>query len=620
LPKLCDTLYDVIYSRRPDLPFYLKVAEQYPGPILEAACGTGRILIPLARQGHEIVGFDLSAERLDICTKRLAKEKEDIRLHTELYHADMTKLDLGRSFGLIITPFRGLQDVLDPRDLRRAFERFRQHLLPEGRLIIDVFNPSIPFLAGSTPTGEFDEVHEILKDGRCVRLSYRILGRDLFAQTQKIEEIISVEEPDGKKIRESRIFETRYAFRWELEYLLELTGFEIEKIYGGYDFSRLGDIYPGELLMVTRRNKKYMNINADILKPEVRPQSLKIGGKHQRIDPPGTWLNSNHWLQLIDHPWYKGLVKIQDRLHYAIHDFFRNEGLRILDLPLTTGSISSPMGLGSDSMPVKVDICGCRTYLADSMQFLLELGCRLHPEGVFYKSVSFRGEETDKLHLAQFHHAECEIPGNLDDIMIVAGHFVHYLTMVLLEDCAETVERMAGNLTHLETCAELNGRFPSITNSEAVDILASDGQHLIDVSPIGFKIPSKDGEKRLVEFLGAGIGVWLTHLPSMAVPFYQALDPLDSECTLTADFILGKCETLGSGQRHKTEKSVRQSLARMKVEPEPYEWYCKMRQEKALGTSGFGLGIERYLMWALNQDDIRNCVILLRSNGHPTNP
>lgn len=55
-----------------------------------------------------------------------------------------------------------------------------------------------------------------------------------------------------------------------------------------------------------------------------------------------------------------------------------------MHLPVTTGSISSPMGRGSDSLPVKVKLEGVETYLADSMQFLLEYGCRLTNKGVYY--------------------------------------------------------------------------------------------------------------------------------------------------------------------------------------------------------------------------------------------
>ena len=64
-------------------------------------------------------------------------------------------------------------------------------------------------------------------------------------------------------------------------------------------------------------------------------------------------------------------------------------------MPITSESVTSPMGLGSDSLPVSVELFDKNVYLADSMQFYLEYLLRQHPQGVFYIMPTFRGEEPD---------------------------------------------------------------------------------------------------------------------------------------------------------------------------------------------------------------------------------
>ena len=117
----------------------------------------------------------------------------------------------------------------------------------------------------------------------------------------------------------------------------------------------------------------------------------------------------------------------------------------------------------------------------------------------------------------------------------------------------------------------------------------------------------------MLKHFGDGLAVWLTGFPTLAVPFYQARDPRDPAVTLSADLLLGNCEVIGSGQRHVTDVEVARALAEQDLASGPYEWYLEMRREHPMQTSGFGLGLERYLMWALQQSDIRNCTLLLGS-------
>ena len=73
--------YDFIepYRQRPDVDFYIELAQQSGGPVLEVGCGTGRILLPVARSGVTITGLDLSTGMLEICRRKLAQEPAEVQ-------------------------------------------------------------------------------------------------------------------------------------------------------------------------------------------------------------------------------------------------------------------------------------------------------------------------------------------------------------------------------------------------------------------------------------------------------------------------------------------------------------------------------------------------------------
>ena len=112
------------------------------------------------------------------------------------------------------------------------------------------------------------------------------------------------------------------------------------------------------------------------------------------ISPRKSWKDlKNHYIHLFEDPWYKILAEVQNLISIYTMEFYKNKNIKTLYLPVTTGSISSPMGLGSDSSPVKVELCGVETYLADSMQFMLEYGCRMFKEGCYYIRLHLEGKK-----------------------------------------------------------------------------------------------------------------------------------------------------------------------------------------------------------------------------------
>lgn len=335
------------------------------------------------------------------------------------------------------------------------------------------------------------------------------------------------------------------------------------------------------------------------------------------IKEPNTWENTNtHYLKALNNEWYKQLVILENLITEETMRFYSNKGIITMHLPITTGSISSPMGRGSDSSPVKVNLGGVDTYLADSMQFLLEYGCRLAKNGCYYVMPSFRGEKADERHLCQFYHSEAEIPGTLEDVMNLVDEYVKYLSKKIIERMGEQLKKTVGDISHIEKVANHEGKFKQITFNEAERILKERFPNNISdyiEYEEGWRNITRKAEKTLIEIY-EGI-VWITNYDELAVPFYQKLDWKIEGTTRNADLLMGIGETVGCGERHKDYQVLLKALEKHCVLPEEYEWYIEMKKQFPMQTAGFGMGIERFLMWVLKATDIRNMQVCLRFNG-----
>jgi SAM-dependent methyltransferase len=252
-------LYDHVqaYRDRPDVRFFVDAARTAGGPVLEIGCGTGRVLIPVARAGVGIVGLDNSASMLAICRRRMEDEPPAVRSRVELLQGDMRTFDLpGRhgAFALVTLPFRPFQHLLTTDDQLACLDRIHRHLAPRGQVILDLFNPSLEALTRSFPTDVLDEGPPVeLPNGRRLTRRYRIVAQDRAAQVNQVELIYLVTHPDGREERLVHAFGMRYLFRFEAEHLLARAGFAVEHLYGGYDRSAFGSTYPGELVFVARK-------------------------------------------------------------------------------------------------------------------------------------------------------------------------------------------------------------------------------------------------------------------------------------------------------------------------------------------------------------------------------
>jgi asparaginyl-tRNA synthetase len=342
---------------------------------------------------------------------------------------------------------------------------------------------------------------------------------------------------------------------------------------------------------------------------QIPSPSYKLKGAYQ--DP------SQLFSKVVESPWYKLISKLQSSIVFSTFEFYKNIQFQPVILPITSQAISSPMGLGSDSLPVEIKLFGEKTYLADSMQFHLEYLLRQGSLGVFYIMPTFRGEDFDHRHLNQFFHSEVELLGDWSKIQKLANDYVGFLTKAILNDpdLMNNLESIIGCTQHLINFFQ--NPPPSITFDEAVMLLKDEDQY-IKKHPV--RSLSSKGELKLIELFHGPL--WITHFDADSVPFYQAsvMSSDGVKKALCGDLLMGIGEVLGAGQRHTHQKDVLASLKDHQNDPSNYQWYLEMKAKYPMVTSGFGLGIERYLLWVLKHNDIRDIQLFNRLKGYHSVP
>ncbi len=233
-----------------DIFFYLERARRAGGDILELACGTGRVGIPLARAGFRVTGVDLSPHMLARFREKLQRESEDTRSRVELREADMTDVRLGRTFALVILPFRSFQLLTEEEQASRCLRNVRRHLRADGTFIVNVFNP---FGRLDESWVQLEAEDWIMKDdatGCEVRRTHIRRSIDVARQIIYPEHRYYVKYPDGH----TEVFADRLAMKvYEQEPFRRLLidhGFQIAEEYGYYDGRPAGE--GGELIFVCK--------------------------------------------------------------------------------------------------------------------------------------------------------------------------------------------------------------------------------------------------------------------------------------------------------------------------------------------------------------------------------
>lgn len=248
-------LYDVANESRSrrDVDFFIDYAKRAKGRTLELGCGTGRVLIPTAISGCEITGLDLSSYMLRKCQANLSEELKEVQERVSLIQGNMTDFQVGEMYSLVTIPFRPFQHLISVKEQKACLNRVNQHLLPQGRLLLDLSHCFPPAMYDPKYWVEQESQRDLkLTGGRSLRCTIRIADFHRDQQYNDVELIYYVSYPDAKVERLVQAFPFRYFFRYEVEHLLDLCGFKVLDLFGDYDRSKFSNDSP-EMIFVAEK-------------------------------------------------------------------------------------------------------------------------------------------------------------------------------------------------------------------------------------------------------------------------------------------------------------------------------------------------------------------------------
>ena len=251
LPSIFDDgdVYDLVGNDLPyGLDFYVALAREASGPVLDIACGTGRILLPCLQAGVDIEGLDLFEPMLNT----LRTKASVLGLSPRLHQADMSDFSLSRRFGLVMIPFNAFIHNMTQEAQICCLRLCREHLLPGGELTFDTFFPSLEILGTPEKTRVLEGEIPHPQTGLPIRM-YDTRSFDRVAQVQHSLNEIELLAADGsvQTVHRSEV-SSRYIYKHEMSLLLRLAGFARWEIYG--DFDRRPLIRENDAMVVTAWN------------------------------------------------------------------------------------------------------------------------------------------------------------------------------------------------------------------------------------------------------------------------------------------------------------------------------------------------------------------------------
>ncbi|MCX7048476.1 MAG: class I SAM-dependent methyltransferase [Candidatus Sumerlaeota bacterium] len=242
------------FSQLRDVEFFLTIAEQYGPRLLECGAGTGRIAIPLAQAGYNIVGMDRDEAMLRRARQKWKAAEGQAKGKLKLIKADMTDFTLRRKFDMAFVAFNAFLTLAALEQREAMLRCVRRHLTDEGRLIIDVSHPSSIMFSGDQPE-RLDFTIEDQEMGTLVR-RYSWSRRDM--STQQIQMCFEYRwtTPDGERRKDTSAFPMCVIFPVEMQLLLMKNGYDVETIHGNHERAPFNKHSSRMIFVARRRNRE----------------------------------------------------------------------------------------------------------------------------------------------------------------------------------------------------------------------------------------------------------------------------------------------------------------------------------------------------------------------------
>jgi asparaginyl-tRNA synthetase len=340
---------------------------------------------------------------------------------------------------------------------------------------------------------------------------------------------------------------------------------------------------------------------------EEYPITLKEHGVDFLMQHRHLWIRSSRqWATL----------RVRATVIKAIRDWLDDHGFLLMDTPILT-----PAACEGTTTLFETDYHGTPAYLSQSGQLYNEANIMAFGR-VYCFGPTFRAEKSKtRRHIQEFWMVEPEAAYvDLWENLEIQEQFVSYVVQTTLRERQRELESLGRDLSRLE---KIEPPFPRIHYDEAVEMINAAAAKGATVPPEDEPVPAlawgddfgAPHETYVAEQFEKP--VFVHHYPSQVKAFYMAQEPDRPETCRSADLLApeGYGEIIGGGERSGDLEYLEKQIERHNLPRDAYEWYLDLRRYGSVPHSGFGLGIERTVMWICGVQHIRETIPFPRLLG-----
>ena len=327
---------------------------------------------------------------------------------------------------------------------------------------------------------------------------------------------------------------------------------------------------------------------------EEYPLGKKEHGVDFLLDNRHLWLRSRR---------QRAILKIRSTVIKAATDYLDNQGFYRVDSPILT-----PTCCEDSTTLFETKYPGGKAYLAQSGQLYSEASIASLGK-VYCFGPTFRAEKSKtKKHLAEFWMLEPEMAFyDFEDNLKLQEGLITSIVKEVLRKNRKDLEILERDIKKLE---KIDAPFPRISYDDAIKLLQKNGFEIQWGEDFGApqeRFISQQFEKPII----------IHRFPAKMKAFYMQPDPENPELTLAADVIApeGYGEIIGGSQRISDLKLLEKKIKEFKLKKQDYEWYLDLRRYGSITHSGFGMGLERIVMWLCGIENIRETAPFPRTMG-----
>ena len=334
---------------------------------------------------------------------------------------------------------------------------------------------------------------------------------------------------------------------------------------------------------------------------EVRVKDLQIVHLAEREYPIAKKSHGVDFLMNFRQLWIRSprqtaILKIRAEVEKACRDFLDENGFTLTDSPILT-----PSSVEGVATLFEVPYFGDKAFLTQSGQLYVEATIAAFGK-VYCFGPTFRAEKSKTpRHLTEFWMVEPEMAFyNFEDNLKLQEEMVTYIVRRVLKKRRRELETLKRDLKPLK---KVEPPFDRISYSEAIEMLQKAGYKIEWGEDLGAP------HERFIS-LKFEKPVFVHRYPAKAKAFYMQPDPENPEVVLCADLLApeGYGEIIGGSERIHDLKILEQKIEEFGLPREAYEWYLDLRRYGSVPHSGFGLGIERTVMWICKLKHVRETI------------